>query len=58
MFKIQEPISAGIFSANVTKSEERGKSQDNMLNSKMTTAEGMAFSTKAVPGERYEHTIR
>ncbi|XVE64215.1 hypothetical protein DITRI_Ditri07aG0083700 [Diplodiscus trichospermus] len=43
----KEPISAGLFSANVSKSEERGNSRDNMLHSKMT-AEGMAFSTKAV----------
>ncbi|XWS50526.1 hypothetical protein CRYUN_Cryun12cG0094300 [Craigia yunnanensis] len=48
-----EPISAGIFSANVTKSEERGKSRDNMLHSKMATAEGMAFSKRAVPVGRW-----
>ncbi|XVF12485.1 hypothetical protein REPUB_Repub08aG0122700 [Reevesia pubescens] len=44
----KKPISAGIFAANVNKSEERGNSQDNMLHSKMTAAEGMAFSTRAV----------
>ncbi|XWS61156.1 hypothetical protein CRYUN_Cryun07bG0101400 [Craigia yunnanensis] len=47
----KESLSSRIFSANVTKSEERGKSQDNMLHSKMSTAEGMSFSTGAVPLE-------
>ncbi|XP_021301151.1 unconventional myosin-XVIIIa isoform X2 [Herrania umbratica] len=52
----EETISAGIFAANVTKSEERGKSPDNMLHSKMNTAEGMSFSTRAVPVERRKET--
>ncbi|XVF50814.1 hypothetical protein PTKIN_Ptkin04bG0133700 [Pterospermum kingtungense] len=52
----KESISSGIFSANVNKSEERGKSSDNMLHSKMSTAEGFSFSTREVPVERYEHS--
>ncbi|XVF09865.1 hypothetical protein REPUB_Repub07fG0133900 [Reevesia pubescens] len=47
----KEMVSAGIFSANVTKYEEIGKSGDNMLHSKMSTAEGISFSTGAAPVE-------
>ncbi|XVE58547.1 hypothetical protein DITRI_Ditri04bG0178000 [Diplodiscus trichospermus] len=47
----KESISSGIFSANVTKSDERGKSQNNMLHSKMSNAEGTSFSTRAVQVE-------
>lgn len=56
MSKIQESISSGIFSENVTKSEERGKPRDNILHSKMSTAEGISFATGEALVERYEHS--
>ncbi|OMO95941.1 Prefoldin [Corchorus capsularis] len=52
MEQFKEIISTGIFSANVNKSNGSGKSQDNMLHPKMSTAEGMSFSNREVAVER------